>query len=90
MRFRDRHEAGTLLGERLRPFRTSRTVVLALPRGGVPVGAAMADALGVPLDVVVALDTPSPFGMVSDSYADFAPVSDAAVLALLKASAAKT
>ncbi|HEY3356190.1 MAG TPA: phosphoribosyltransferase family protein [Polyangia bacterium] len=52
--FRDREHAGTLLGEELLRYRGAPDlIVLALPRGGVPVGAAVARALGAPLDVFV-------------------------------------
>ncbi len=51
-RFRDRAEAGRLLGERLGAYTGRRDViVLALPRGGVPVAREVARALGAPLDV---------------------------------------
>ncbi|WP_352432028.1 phosphoribosyltransferase [Pyrinomonas sp.] len=54
MRFRDRKEAGRLLAERLAPYAgRPDLVVLALPRGGVPVGREVARALGAPLDVFV-------------------------------------
>ena len=55
MRFRDRDEAGELLGRDLarRLARRDDVLVLALPRGGVPVGAAVAKALGAPLDVFI-------------------------------------
>src|ERR1700716_2991255 len=51
-RFRDRRDAGRQLAERLRHY-TGRpdVLVLALPRGGVPVGYEVARALGAPLDV---------------------------------------
>jgi len=50
--FRDRDEAGRALAERLTQYADRTDVlVLALPRGGVPVGAAIAEALHVPLDV---------------------------------------
>ena len=52
--FADRTDAGRQLGERLREAVPDVDVVLAIPRGGLPVGRAVADALGVPLDVVVA------------------------------------
>ena len=52
--FRDRAEAGELLAERLTAYRDrDDVVVLALPRGGVPVAREVARALGVPFDVYV-------------------------------------
>src|SRR5947208_15382333 len=55
MRFRDRDEAGELLGRDLARRLTDRddVIVLALPRGGVPVGYGVARALDVPLDVFI-------------------------------------
>jgi predicted phosphoribosyltransferase len=50
--FRDRQDAGRLLAERLRQYADKPDVlVLALPRGGVPVGYEVASALNVPMDV---------------------------------------
>jgi putative phosphoribosyl transferase len=51
--FKDRRHAGRLLGERLDYLRDADPVVLALPRGGVPVAAEIATALGAPLDVLI-------------------------------------
>jgi predicted phosphoribosyltransferase len=52
--FRDRVEAGDVLASRLGHHAGKPEVlVLALPRGGVPVGARVARALGAPLDVFV-------------------------------------
>jgi predicted phosphoribosyltransferase len=49
-RFRDRRDAGRLLAERLRQYAgRDDVVVLALPRGGVPVAFEVAQALGAPL-----------------------------------------
>jgi putative phosphoribosyl transferase len=47
----DRAEAGTLLAERLVAMHLAEPLVLALPRGGVPVGAEIAKRLNAPLDV---------------------------------------
>lgn len=51
--FIDRREAGLLLLEQLPPLDPKQTVVLALPRGGLPVADVIADALGAPLDIVL-------------------------------------
>ena len=54
MLFQDRFDAGRLLASKLRPsVNRSDAVVLALPRGGVPVGFEVAKALHAPLDVFV-------------------------------------
>ena len=51
-RFADRLEAGKVLALRLQRYASRNDViVLGLPRGGVPVAAAVAASLGVPLDV---------------------------------------
>jgi putative phosphoribosyl transferase len=53
-RFADRSSAGRALGERLRALHLRPPlIVLALPRGGVPVGAAVAQALHAPLDLLL-------------------------------------
>src|SRR5258708_35678091 len=52
--FRDSTEAGRLLAETLREYANrDDVVVLALPRGGVPVGFEVTKALNAPLDVFV-------------------------------------
>ena len=49
--FRDRFEAGRVLAQHLETYRGDpNTLVLALPRGGVPVGYEVARQLGLPLD----------------------------------------
>jgi putative phosphoribosyl transferase len=54
-RFHDRHEAGRILGRELarRLGNKNDLIVLALPRGGVPVGYEVARALNAPLDVFI-------------------------------------
>ena len=50
-RFRDRRDAGRVLGRQLAGLAGQNPVVVALPRGGVPVGYEVAQALGAPLDI---------------------------------------
>ncbi|MGE5048307.1 MAG: phosphoribosyltransferase [Deltaproteobacteria bacterium] len=52
-RFRNRQEAGRALAAALMPMRREHPVIVALPRSGVPVAAAVAEALQAPLDIVV-------------------------------------
>ncbi|MFM8635979.1 MAG: phosphoribosyltransferase [Planctomycetia bacterium] len=71
--FTDRDEAGWMLVERLRDAETEKPVVLAIPRGGVEVGAAIARGLGCELDVVLSRKLRAPhqpelaLGAVSES-----------------------
>lgn len=52
--FRDRRQAGQMLADHLAQYRDApQLLVLALPRGGVPVGYEVAQALNAPLDVFV-------------------------------------
>jgi putative phosphoribosyl transferase len=54
MRFPDRSKAGQLLAQKLAGYASNPdVVVLALPRGGVPVGFEVACTLNVPLDIIV-------------------------------------
>jgi putative phosphoribosyl transferase len=57
---RDRNEAGERLAALLEDLRSERPLVLALPRGGVPVGAPIARRLAAPLDVIVARKVGAP------------------------------
>jgi putative phosphoribosyl transferase len=61
MPFRNRCEAGRRLAERLSGLRSSRPLVLGLPRGGVPVAFEVARALHAPLDVLVVRKLGVPF-----------------------------
>jgi len=53
MLFQDRLDAGRQLAARLNHYQNEDCIVLALPRGGVPVGYEVAKALGKPLDILV-------------------------------------
>ncbi|MFA9460515.1 phosphoribosyltransferase [Thiohalorhabdus methylotrophus] len=52
--YRDRAQAGERLAALLGERGIQGDIVLAVPRGGLPVGRVVADALGIPLDIVVA------------------------------------
>lgn len=53
MRFKNRREAGRQLLARLPEVEKDNSVVIALPRGGVPVADEIAEGLGIPLDVIL-------------------------------------
>ncbi|MDR3511709.1 MAG: phosphoribosyltransferase family protein [Caulobacteraceae bacterium] len=61
MSFVDRSDAGRRLAKALARYRDQDPVVLALPRGGVPVAALVADALGAELDLVMVRKIGAPF-----------------------------
>ena len=51
--FKDREEAGRKLAERLKSYRLKNPLILAIPRGGAPIGKILAEALGAELDIVI-------------------------------------
>jgi predicted phosphoribosyltransferase len=51
--FADRVDAGRRLSKALKDYKEKNTIILAIPRGGVVVGFEVADALNVPLDVII-------------------------------------
>jgi Phosphoribosyl transferase domain len=53
MSFKDRSDAGRKLALALRDYKNQQPVVLALPRGGVPVATKVAAALDAPLDLIL-------------------------------------
>lgn len=71
--FRDREDAGARLAARLTQYRGVHAVVLGLARGGVPVAAPVAQALGGDLDVLVVRKLGSP---ISDELAIGAVTAD--------------
>lgn len=52
-RFHDRQAAGRLLAKKLNNYTDQDVVIYALPRGGIAIGAEVAEALHAPLDIVV-------------------------------------
>jgi predicted phosphoribosyltransferase len=59
--FRDRQDAGRRLADALQHLRAKDPVVLALPRGGVPVAFEVAARLGAPLDLILVRKIGAPF-----------------------------
>jgi putative phosphoribosyl transferase len=53
MPFRDRSDAGRRLAKGLAAYKREKPVILALPRGGVPVAAEVAAVLNAPLDLIL-------------------------------------
>lgn len=53
MKFKNREEAGKILALRLKKYMGPNTIVLAIPRGGVPIGYLVAKTLNVPMDLVL-------------------------------------
>lgn len=51
--FTNRAEAGRLLANRLAVYKHKKAVILAVPRGGLPIGAVLAKELELPLEVVL-------------------------------------
>src|SRR5690242_12180394 len=87
MRFRDRREAGRLLGEEVARLGLVDPIVLGLPRGGVPVAYETARRLDASLDVFVARKIGAPrhpeYGIGAIAEGD-GVVADAAALARLR------
>lgn len=61
MIFHDRTEAGEKLAQELLRLELRDPFVLAIPRGGVPVGSRVAKALGCPFDVIPLIKVPIPW-----------------------------
>ncbi|MFY9894431.1 MAG: phosphoribosyltransferase family protein [Xanthobacteraceae bacterium] len=61
MSFRNRSDAGRQLAKALAGYKDQQPVILALPRGGVPVAAQVAAALNAPLDLILVRKIGAPF-----------------------------
>lgn len=61
MIFRDRRDAGKRLAERLKGLKSQNPLVLAIPRGGVPVGCEISKALHAPFDLIIPRKLPIPY-----------------------------
>jgi predicted phosphoribosyltransferase len=59
--FRDRQDAGRRLADRLLDYKGRGAIVLAIPRGGVPVGFEIAESIEALLDVIVLRKIPIPW-----------------------------
>ncbi len=59
--FKDRKEAGMLLGRKLSGYKGIDGIVLGIPSGGVPVAAEIAKALGFSLDLIIVRKVQIPF-----------------------------
>ncbi|MET6989941.1 phosphoribosyltransferase [Sediminicola arcticus] len=59
--FIDRIDAGLQLAERLKEYKDKEVVVLAIPRGGLPLGAIIAKSLNAPLDVALSKKIGDPY-----------------------------
>ncbi len=65
--FRDRHEAGNHLAEALARYKGKKdTVILAIPRGALQIGAVLHEKLGLPLDIIITKKIPHP---MNDEFA---------------------
>ena len=87
--FKDRKDAGRLLGEMLAEYKDAGALVLALPSGGMPVGVEVAKALKAELDLLIVRKIQIPdnpeagFGAISP---DGAPIINEGFLAMLSLS----
>jgi predicted phosphoribosyltransferase len=59
--FRDRIEAGVLLAAKLKKYKNDPGIVMAVPRGGVPVAYAVAKEFGFPIEVILTKKIGHPF-----------------------------
>ncbi len=86
MIFENRQKAGRRLAKKLSQFRNENLLILALPRGGVPIGAEVAKFMHAPLDVIVARKLGAPhnpeFGIGAISEEDTQVLDEHSIKAL--------
>ena len=86
LKFRDRAEAGRLLADKLERYKKDHPLILALPRGGVPVAFEVARRLEAPLDIIVIRKLGAPgnpeFGFGAVAPGDVLIIEEATVRAL--------
>ena len=58
--FIDRHDAGKQLAEQLLEYQGQNVIILAIPRGGVPVAYEVAKRLGADFSLIIARKLPFP------------------------------
>ena len=51
--YKDRTEAGNLLAQKLEKYGKEDAIILAIPRGGIPLGYIISEKLNLPLEVVL-------------------------------------
>ncbi len=61
MMFKDRNEAGYLLAHELEKYRGTNAVILAIPRGGVPIAYIIVRSLNLPLEVILSKKIGHPY-----------------------------
>ena len=59
--FKDRFEAAKLLAKKLEKYKNKNGIILAVPRGGVPIGYEISKELGLPLEVILSKKIGHPY-----------------------------
>ncbi|WP_242084915.1 phosphoribosyltransferase [Aestuariivivens sediminis] len=85
--YKDRIEAGRLLAEKLENYSNTDAIILAIPRGGVPIGYEISEKLHLPLEIVLSKKIGHPLhkeyaigavtlksSVLSDAAADISPL----------------
>jgi predicted phosphoribosyltransferase len=59
--FKDRYDAAIRLARKLEKYKNKNGIILAVPRGGVPIGHVVAKELGLPLEIILSKKIGHPF-----------------------------